>query len=333
MYYNNPENRKNFFSKLRSKIMLLFSLIRNWGHVKLTVMFVPHSEKKIFNFQISNFTIIFSALLLAGLIATSIFAIKSQGRTTEKKEILHSENISISKQLNLFMKLTRNVYKSENALKTKLIGLINNSGSAQEKLKNIAFPAIHNSNARILFKKQKQEITPVKELVTLKKSIKKTYLINHRLNQIKRQIHGFRKIMKRIPSIWPIFGGVGRFASGFGIRRDPFTGAPAFHTGVDIVTMPGHPVRATADGKVVAAKYNSTNGIYVDIQHDFGYMTNYSHLLRFNVKKGDYVKKNQIIGYVGTTGRSTGYHLHYEVRRGYNPINPAQFLYLDKFQR
>ncbi len=333
LYYNNPDNRKNFFQKIINKISRILTTIRNWGHIKLSVMLVPHSEKKIFNFQISNFTIMFSIILLFGLITTSVFAIRSQKDTSRKKDILLSENVTISEKLYNFIKLTNSLKKNEKNLKAQLLLLIHNSGSTQKSLSKLAFPDTTLTSQKSFIKHKNVKIESIEEINKLKRLIKKVSLFNYRLKQIQTQINGFKKIMRRIPSIWPIFGGVGRFASGFGMRRDPFTGAASFHTGVDIVTMPGHPVRATASGKVITATYNPQNGNYVDIQHDFGYMTNYSHLLRLNVKEGDYVKKNQIIGFVGTTGRSTGYHLHYEVRVGYTAINPAQFLYLDKFHR
>ncbi|MDE3179637.1 MAG: M23 family metallopeptidase [Acidobacteriota bacterium] len=127
-----------------------------------------------------------------------------------------------------------------------------------------------------------------------------------------------------IPSIWPVEGEV---TDWFGERVDPFSGMESFHPGVDIAAPSGTPVRATADGIVVeAGREEAGYGNEVLIDHGFGISTRYGHLRRIYVVDGQEVKKGQIIGAVGMTGRATGPHLHYEVLVHQTPVNPSKFL-------
>ncbi|MDQ3817969.1 MAG: M23 family metallopeptidase [Acidobacteriota bacterium] len=126
------------------------------------------------------------------------------------------------------------------------------------------------------------------------------------------------------PNIWPV---TGPLSSGYGTRHNPFGGRSyEFHKGQDIVVPIGTPVMATADGVVVSAGWHKGygNGIYID--HGNGIMTRYGHLSRIEVTEGQQVKRGQLIGLSGSTGRSTGPHLHYEVRIDGEAINPLQYL-------
>ena len=105
----------------------------------------------------------------------------------------------------------------------------------------------------------------------------------------------------------------GRLTSRFGYRRDPFTGKIAFHTGIDIANRIGSAVHAARDGVVIYVGLKSGYGLVIQIKHKFGYKTVYGHLLRSRVKVGQKVKRGQIIGFLGNSGRSTGPHLHFEV--------------------
>jgi murein DD-endopeptidase MepM/ murein hydrolase activator NlpD len=114
--------------------------------------------------------------------------------------------------------------------------------------------------------------------------------------------------------------------SSFGERLDPFRGEGAFHTGIDIATVVGDAVRATAAGTVMKAEMGNGYGREVIIDHGHGIETLYAHLSGFAVTAGQDVHRGDIIGYVGSSGRSTGPHLHYEVRIHNTPVNPHQYL-------
>jgi murein DD-endopeptidase MepM/ murein hydrolase activator NlpD len=125
------------------------------------------------------------------------------------------------------------------------------------------------------------------------------------------------------PSLWPIEG---RVTSSFGQREDPFNGEGAFHAGIDISSSFGMAVRAAGDGTVENAGMANGYGREVVIDHGHGIRTVYGHLSGFTVLGGQTVRRGQVIGYVGLTGRSTGPHLHYEVRVHNVPVNPHKYL-------
>lgn len=126
------------------------------------------------------------------------------------------------------------------------------------------------------------------------------------------------------PTIWPTHGWL---SAGYGNRPDPFSGEQEFHSGLDISADKGRPVYATADGTVEFAERSGNYGNLMVLQHGFGITTKYGHLSRFAAKPGQKVKRGQIIGYVGSTGRTTGPHLHYEVTVNGRLLNPLQLLF------
>ncbi len=125
------------------------------------------------------------------------------------------------------------------------------------------------------------------------------------------------------PSLWPV---AGRLLSYWGMRTDPFSGQGAFHTGVDISAPQGMSVKAAADGVVDVAEYAGAYGKLIIVNHGSGLQSFYAHLSRFDVIAGQEVRRGQIIGGTGATGRVTSPHLHYEVRQAGTPINPYIFL-------
>jgi len=125
------------------------------------------------------------------------------------------------------------------------------------------------------------------------------------------------------PSIWPVRG---YFSSTYGYRRDPFTGDRAMHHGIDVSTPTGRPVVATADGVVLYAAPRGTYGNVVVIDHKFDMMTRYAHLSKFAVRAGARVKRGDVIGYVGSTGRSRAPHLHYEVWVDDRAVHPLDYV-------
>jgi murein DD-endopeptidase MepM/ murein hydrolase activator NlpD len=125
------------------------------------------------------------------------------------------------------------------------------------------------------------------------------------------------------PNLWPVEGQV---TGSFGERIDPFNGEGAFHSGVDISSNYGHPIIAPADGVVVFADFMGGYGKALMLDHGHGISTRYGHLSGFAVTTGEHVHRGDVIGYVGLSGRSTGPHLHYEVRINDTPVNPYKYL-------
>ncbi|HVH27276.1 MAG TPA: peptidoglycan DD-metalloendopeptidase family protein [Vicinamibacterales bacterium] len=147
--------------------------------------------------------------------------------------------------------------------------------------------------------------------------------LENRLDYVRNNLEKRQELAAATPSIWPAHGWL---SGAFGGRRDPFTGLPGFHQGIDISTDRGQPVYATADGTVASAGRAGEYGNLIVLRHAFGLSTRYGHLSRFNVGVGQTINRGDVIGYVGSTGRSTGSHLHYEILVNGRLINPLQLL-------
>jgi murein DD-endopeptidase MepM/ murein hydrolase activator NlpD len=147
----------------------------------------------------------------------------------------------------------------------------------------------------------------------------------YRINITRAQVERLNRTLALVPYRKPVIGEV-EFTSGFGVRSDPFLGRPAMHTGLDFRAAMGDPVRATANGKVVSAGWSGGYGRMIEIDHGNGLSTRYGHLSEIGVKVGDPIKIGQVIGEVGSTGRSTGPHLHYETRIDGEAVDPQKFL-------
>lgn len=138
----------------------------------------------------------------------------------------------------------------------------------------------------------------------------------------------YKARFRRTPSIWPLHGS---YRGGFGWRMHPILGRMEFHKGIDISSYIGAPIYVVADGLVKLSEWQGGYGITVIVDHGYGYQTIYAHLSRTYVFPGERVTKGQKIAAVGSTGLSTGPHLHYEVRRWNEAINPHPYLNLDLF--
>lgn len=149
------------------------------------------------------------------------------------------------------------------------------------------------------------------------------------LDEINKLSKEKEKFLASIPAIQPVNNkDLKRMASGYGWRTDPFTKARKFHYGMDFSSPQGTPVYATGDGVVIRADDGSSGyGNHIRIDHGYGYVTLYGHLSAYNVRAGQHVKRGDLIGKVGSTGRSEAPHLHYEVIKNGEHINPIHFYY------
>jgi murein DD-endopeptidase MepM/ murein hydrolase activator NlpD len=174
-------------------------------------------------------------------------------------------------------------------------------------------------NSELVINTSKRVDVISKELVIQSKSLDEIFKLAKEKNNL----------LAAIPAIQPVRNeNLKQMASGFGYRTDPFTKARKFHEGMDFSAKIGTPIFATGDG-VVARADNGVSGYgnHIVIRHGFGYETLYGHLSKYNCRPGQSVKRGDIIGYVGSTGRSEGPHLHYEVHKGGEVVNPLNFYY------
>jgi murein DD-endopeptidase MepM/ murein hydrolase activator NlpD len=147
----------------------------------------------------------------------------------------------------------------------------------------------------------------------------------YRVNVARAQFDRFNRTLVAVPVRKPI-AGEADLSSGFGVRMDPFLRSPAMHSGLDFRSSTGDAVRVTANGRVESAGWNGGYGKMIEIDHGNGFSTRYAHLSEIEVKVGQSVKSGQVIGRVGSTGRSTGPHLHYETRIDGDAVDPQKFL-------
>jgi murein DD-endopeptidase MepM/ murein hydrolase activator NlpD len=175
-----------------------------------------------------------------------------------------------------------------------------------------------NNSERIISTSQRLDIIQ-KQMVIQSKS----------LDEITKLAEEKEKLLAAIPAIQPIKNEeMSRMASGYGWRSDPFTKARKMHWGMDFTAPKGIPIYATGDGKVTRADNNSSGyGKHIRIEHGYGYVSLYGHLSKYNVRRGQNVQRGDLIGFVGSTGRSEAPHLHYEVRKDGDRIDPINFYY------
>jgi len=149
------------------------------------------------------------------------------------------------------------------------------------------------------------------------------------LDEIAKMAADREELLAAIPAIQPVANeNLKRMASGYGWRSDPFTKVRKRHWGMDFSAPKGTPIYATGNGKVIRADNRASGfGKHVRIDHGFGYITIYAHMTEYNVRRGQTVKRGDIIGFVGSTGRSQAPHLHYEVWKDRKRINPINFYY------
>lgn len=175
------------------------------------------------------------------------------------------------------------------------------------------------NNSELVINTSKRVDVISKELVIQSKS----------LDEILKLAKEKNKLLSAIPAIQPIRNeNLRQMASGFGYRSDPFTKVRKFHEGMDFSAKTGTPIYATGDGVVQRADNTASGyGNHIVIRHGYGYETLYGHLSKYNCRAGQRVKRGDIIGYVGSTGRSEAPHLHYEVHKGGEVVNPLNFYY------
>jgi murein DD-endopeptidase MepM/ murein hydrolase activator NlpD len=149
-------------------------------------------------------------------------------------------------------------------------------------------------------------------------------VLGARLDTVRKVQENQKALVAATPYIWPLFDSW--LSSSYGRRADPITGEAEDHTGLDLSADRGTPVHATADGTVESAAYNGGYGNSIVLEHGFGIETRFGHLSAYAVSVGQKVKRGQVIGYVGSSGRTTGPHLHYEILINGSPINPLRML-------
>jgi murein DD-endopeptidase MepM/ murein hydrolase activator NlpD len=195
-----------------------------------------------------------------------------------------------------------------------------------EEQRRAGFGGINRYKSLEGFNNSEMVIATTKRLDIIKKQMA---IQSKSLEEIALLAKEKEKLLAAIPAIQPINNEeLTRMASGYGYRSDPFTKARKMHRGMDFTAPRGTPIYASGDGKIIRADNNSSGyGKHIRIDHGYGYLSLYAHLSKYNVKRGQKVKRGDLIGFVGSTGRSEAPHLHYEVWKDKERINPINFYY------
>lgn len=302
------------------------------GKKFLTVMLVPSMTSKVRKYRIPQYVI--NALTTFLIVLTIISAFLTYDYFSAKKEVaeldeLRKETVAQRLQINTFASNIINLEKEMLRLqkfdrKLRLMTDLNRDYyNFDEQAFGVGGPdgrQLTNLSEALEMKQEELTREMEKDLKHLS-----TDLANQEESfcELCNFLEDQRSLLISTPSIWPVKGWV---TSGFGYRRDPFTGRKTMHDGIDVAARMNTPIVAPADGLVTYVGVDRGFGKVMIIDHGYGFSTRYGHNARINVKTGQKVKRGQIVSYLGSTGRSTGPHLHYEVRRNGVPENPQNYI-------
>ncbi|GAB4389814.1 MAG: M23 family metallopeptidase [Thermodesulfovibrionales bacterium] len=260
----------------------------------VSIMLIPHSSGRTYRLKIPSVAIALFAVtcvsVVAYLSAVAVSAFEYR-KMQEKLDYYTGQFLDLRTTMTA-LKVAEKDFRRLFSLETK-----------EDVLENLSMSDSGTLDMEILKQQIKQTIDTVGEI--------KDYLSQE------------RDLYLSTPMGWPVDG---RITSRFGKRIHPIRGGNDFHTGVDISTKPGTPVKATADGIVTFSGWSGANGNLVAIEHGFGYSTFYAHNKETTVNVGQVVRRGDVIAYVGSTGSSTGPHLHYEIWKEGKIVNPKPFI-------
>lgn len=261
----------------------------------ITIMFVPHNSSKPLSMKLpSLWILVMGSLALAGIVyvfSVSASVIENR-RMRETLEFYASQFIEIKGTM-LALRKSEQEFRRLFSLKKK---------------------------EDVLERFEPSESGSLEDIETLKRQLSHTM---ETVREIREYLSSEKSIYEATPKGWPVNGNI---SSPFGKREHPISGNADFHSGLDLYAEPGTPVRATASGVVLFAGWSGKNGNLVAIEHGHGYSTLCAHNKKILVQQGQVVKRGDIIAYSGSTGSSTGPHLHYEVWKEKRPVNPMPYV-------
>ncbi len=315
-----------WFRLFWTSLASFFKYMVQKGRQRFTVMLIPHSEKKIFNFQISFFTLIFLSsvliIVLAGFFILATHFTSVNEKITEVSEELKAQDStleSMKDKISGFRRVSKE-FKSE------MDGILKTIGSQAYLATGTGGPI----STDLLAASDEGESAVQRELSELENM--KTLMENsiEPLSEVNKAVSTFKGLLSDTPTLWPLKGTRGIITTRFGWTTSPPVHVQGYlHTGLDLAWGPGTPIVATANGEVAQVGYSDDFGNFITLNHKYGFKTKFAHLVSTAVRKGQRVNRGDVIGYMGNTGLSTGPHLHYEVRLGSEYVDPMNFLSIE----
>jgi murein DD-endopeptidase MepM/ murein hydrolase activator NlpD len=295
-----------------------------------SILIIPRDKGKIFKKKISSsflYFLSFSFILLVSVNLFFSFGLLGEALDRVKLDQMEKENKYLESKLGDLNSVVLKLKGEMSALMEKeenvrmVFGLPEVDAQLREVGVGGQMPSQFSNQSPTVIQAQETEIE-------LDKLLRQTRFERESFNQIYADLHDKKKILDHTPSIQPTTGYLSR---GFGIKIDPFTGTRQPHLGIDLAADIGTPVYATADGRVSFVGRDPGLGKMIRINHLSGYSTVYAHLSQVKVKRGEHVKRGEVIGEVGNTGYSTGPHLHYEVHFLGQPKNPLNYILASQY--
>jgi len=281
-----------------------------------TIIFVPHARAKFRKLKVSH-RILFSliSLVTSSLCLSTFFSVQ------------YFTSLSQTHELSKLRRENRELQTANEQFSTSVESLRGQLRTVEDRTRKLAIIAgittLDETSQGGSGGLRSEEPIPNPYRDDVDKMSFRSNSLNKDLSALEEKFLAQSRVLSSTPSIAPVRG---ILTDGFGGRSDPFTGERGQHNAVDISSAIGQSVRSPADGIVVKAEWANGYGNVIFISHGYGYSTRYGHLSSFAVRPGSRVKRGDVIGYVGSTGRSTGPHLHYEVRVNNNPVNPLEYI-------
>lgn len=290
----------------------------------ITILLVPDDHSKVFSVKLgAAFFIAMICLWISGLVVSGIIIYRhvDYRATKEMNRFLTLKNKEFAQEVLEVRDTVKRVGEVDNQLRDLL--RLRSRGAI---IKYTGFGGPSYIDTKLLEKhiSSKEDNISRKSFELAVRYIDEQAAMNEKsFQEIVKYITDQRAKLTAVPTGWPVKGWI---TSGFGSRIDPFSGSLSFHQGVDIANDEGTPVKATADGVVAYTAFEKDYGNIITINHGNGYSTRYGHLQRSVSSPGDNIKSGQVIGFLGSSGRSTAPHLHYEVVLNGVSVNPVKYL-------
>ncbi len=291
---------------------------------RLTIMFVPHTERRVVHFHVNLLVLIFAGVLFAGILVGFMYLssihIASGQVIDDQRQVVESSQAN----LDAVLQEIRNVVRVARSFDMELAETVNALGL--EVTDESAPSGLSRGDLADFFDLQVVSEEDLREIQDLQSVAGMLSQSTEPLRNVRTILQSQQNLLADIPNLWPVANGFGRVTMEFGPNIHPITGQWYLHKGIDIAGPPGTPVLASANGRVVEMGYDPDYGLYVMLRHKYGFRTRYSHLQTITVREGQDVIQGESIGTLGNTGISTGPHLDFIVMLGTDVVDPAAFL-------